>query len=57
MPVPVFNSIFPYTQELLAEYPLMDDHQLDQAISNASTAYHTWKKFSFFMKEAECLRM
>ena len=48
MSVPVFKSIFPYTQELLAEYPLMDDRQLDQAISNASTAYQTWKKFSFY---------
>jgi succinate-semialdehyde dehydrogenase / glutarate-semialdehyde dehydrogenase len=48
MAVQTFKSIFPYTQELLAEYPLMDDHQLDQAIGNASTAYHTWKKFSFY---------
>ena len=48
MSVPVFKSIFPYTQELLAEYPLMDDHQLDHAISNAFTAYHVWKKFSFY---------
>src|SRR5450631_3819518 len=48
MSVPVFKSIFPYTQELLAEYPLMDDRQLDQAISNASAAYQTWKKFNFY---------
>src|SRR5450432_4401706 len=48
MSVPVFKSIFPYTQELLAEYPLMDDRQLDQAISNASAAYQTWKKFDFY---------
>jgi succinate-semialdehyde dehydrogenase / glutarate-semialdehyde dehydrogenase len=48
MSVPVFKSIYPYTQELLAEYPLMDDRQLDQAISNAFTAYQTWKKFNFY---------
>ena len=48
MSVSVFKSIFPYTQELLAEYPLMDDRALDQAISNASTAYQNWKKFSFY---------
>src|SRR5450432_981815 len=48
MSVPVFKSIFPYTQELLAEYPLMDDRQLDQAISNASAAYQTWKNFNFY---------
>jgi succinate-semialdehyde dehydrogenase / glutarate-semialdehyde dehydrogenase len=44
----VFKSIFPYTQELLAEYPLMGDARLDQAISNATNAYQTWKKFSFY---------
>ena len=48
MSVSVFKSIFPYTQELLAEYPLMDDKQLGQAISKASTAYRTWKKFNFY---------
>ncbi|HEX3768725.1 MAG TPA: NAD-dependent succinate-semialdehyde dehydrogenase [Puia sp.] len=48
MAVQVFKSIYPYTQELLAEYPLMDDHQLDQAISDASNAFQTWKKFSFY---------
>ena len=44
----MFKSIYPYTQELLAEYPLMDDHQLDQAITDASTAYRSWKKLSFY---------
>jgi succinate-semialdehyde dehydrogenase / glutarate-semialdehyde dehydrogenase len=48
MAVQTFKSIFPYTQELLAEYPLMGDSQLDQAISNSSNAYQTWKKFSFY---------
>jgi acyl-CoA reductase-like NAD-dependent aldehyde dehydrogenase len=43
MPVPVFKSIFPYTQELFSEFPVMDDTQLDQAISDASIAYQTWK--------------
>ena len=48
MSVPVFKSIFSYTQELVAEYPLMDDSQLDQAIIEASSAYQTWKKLSFY---------
>jgi len=43
----LFQSIFPYTQELLAEYPLLDDTQLDRAISDASNAYRSWKKTSF----------
>lgn len=48
MSVPVFKSIFPYTQELLAEYPLMDTARLDRAIRNASNAYQAWKKFNFY---------
>ena len=48
MGIQVFKSIFPYTQELLAEYPLLDDRQLDQAIIDASTAYQSWKKLSFY---------
>src|ERR1700722_3963141 len=47
MSVPVFKSIYPYTQEILAEYPLMDDAVLDQCIHNASLAYQSWKKNSF----------
>jgi succinate-semialdehyde dehydrogenase/glutarate-semialdehyde dehydrogenase len=42
-----FKSVFPYTQEILAEYPLMDDGQLDAAILLASAAYASWKKTSF----------
>jgi succinate-semialdehyde dehydrogenase/glutarate-semialdehyde dehydrogenase len=48
----VFKSIFPYTQELLAEYPLMDEARLDQAISDASNAFASWKKFSFSERAA-----
>jgi succinate-semialdehyde dehydrogenase/glutarate-semialdehyde dehydrogenase len=44
----VFKSIFPYTQELLAEYPLMDDRQLDHAMKIAQHAYESWKKYNFY---------
>src|SRR5579862_3337572 len=44
---PVFKSIYPYTQELLAEYPLMSDATLDATIENASEAYRTWRKYKF----------
>ena len=47
MPNNLFKSIFPYTQELLAEYPLMDDSRVDQLISEAFRAYGIWRKFSF----------
>jgi len=47
MSSPVFQSIYPYTQELLAEYPLMDDAGLDRALREASKAFGLWRKFSF----------
>jgi succinate-semialdehyde dehydrogenase/glutarate-semialdehyde dehydrogenase len=47
MSIPVFKSIYPYTQEILAEYPLMDDAALDQCMHNASIAYKSWRKNSF----------
>ncbi len=43
----VFKSINPYTQELLAEYPVMDDSRLDQLISRSAKAFDSWKKTSF----------
>ncbi|HEV3250472.1 MAG TPA: aldehyde dehydrogenase family protein, partial [Puia sp.] len=47
MSVSVFKSIYPYTQEILAEYPLMNDTTLDQFILNASKSFQSWKKNSF----------
>jgi succinate-semialdehyde dehydrogenase / glutarate-semialdehyde dehydrogenase len=43
----VFKSIFPFTQELLGEYPSMDESQLIQRIDQAADAYQSWKKTSF----------
>src|SRR3954465_2631562 len=48
MPASVFQSIFPYTQELLSEYPIFDDARLDAAITDASNAYQKWKKLNFY---------
>lgn len=42
-----FQSIFPYTQELIANYPLMDDESINQSLSKASTAFDSWSQFSF----------
>ena len=47
MAAPVFKSIYPYTQELLDEYPLDDDSGIDQAIKQAALAFGSWKKISF----------
>jgi succinate-semialdehyde dehydrogenase/glutarate-semialdehyde dehydrogenase len=52
MPDIVFKSIFPYTQELQAEYPLMDDAMLDRAIIRSHKAYAFWKETSFSERTA-----
>ena len=43
----VFKSIFPYTQEVIAEYPLMDDAAINQCIVAAEKAFAEWKNKSF----------
>jgi succinate-semialdehyde dehydrogenase / glutarate-semialdehyde dehydrogenase len=43
----VFKSIFPYTQEVIAEYPLMDDAAINKCIHTAEKAYPIWKANSF----------
>ena len=47
----VFKSINPYTQELLAEYPLMDDANLEKAINSAAEALPKLEKFFLSCKE------
>jgi len=43
----VFKSIYPYTQEVIAEYPLMDNKTIDTCIETADKAYLVWKNKSF----------
>ncbi len=47
MPSAIFKSIYPYTQESIAEYALMDDTALDRAIKDASETQKFWKEKSF----------
>jgi succinate-semialdehyde dehydrogenase/glutarate-semialdehyde dehydrogenase len=47
MPVQVFKSLYPYSGQLIAEYPLMDDAQVNRIMENASMAFQHWKKTSF----------
>jgi succinate-semialdehyde dehydrogenase / glutarate-semialdehyde dehydrogenase len=42
-----FKSIYPFTQELIAEYPLMNDSQLNRAIGDASDAFAQWKNYNY----------
>jgi len=43
----VFKSIYPYTQELLSEYPLMNGDRINRVLEDAYKAYGSWKKFNF----------
>jgi succinate-semialdehyde dehydrogenase/glutarate-semialdehyde dehydrogenase len=52
MPVAVFKSVFPYTQELIREYPLMDAALLDDAINFSFKAFESWSKFPFSERAA-----
>jgi succinate-semialdehyde dehydrogenase/glutarate-semialdehyde dehydrogenase len=42
-----FSSIYPYTQEVFAEYELMDDDTIEAYLSKAEKAFHHWKRVSF----------
>lgn len=43
----VFQSVFPYTQEIIAEYSLMDDSAINKSIINSENAFIQWKQYSF----------
>ncbi|HMO62403.1 MAG TPA: NAD-dependent succinate-semialdehyde dehydrogenase [Ferruginibacter sp.] len=43
----VFTSIFPYTQEPVAEYPLMNDAAINQSVQAAEKAFTQWRQYSF----------
>jgi succinate-semialdehyde dehydrogenase/glutarate-semialdehyde dehydrogenase len=47
MSYPIFKSVYPFTQEVIAEYPLMANGVIDKAITNAAGIYKTWKNFGF----------
>ena len=42
-----FKSIYPYTQEIIAEYPLMNEGTISRCIALAEKAFPVWSKMSF----------
>lgn len=42
-----FQSIHPYDQIVIAEYPIMDGKALEHRLESASTAFQVWKQTSF----------
>ncbi|MFI5124730.1 MAG: NAD-dependent succinate-semialdehyde dehydrogenase [Chitinophagales bacterium] len=45
--LPTFKSFFPYNQELIAEYPLMNDAEVQKRMDKASAGFSSWKNKSF----------
>ena len=45
-----FKSIYPYTQEIIAEYPLMNEGTISRCIALAEKAFPVWSKMSFAEK-------
>jgi succinate-semialdehyde dehydrogenase/glutarate-semialdehyde dehydrogenase len=52
MGIKVFQSIFPYSGQVIAEYPLMDDTSISKSIEQAEKAFVIWKQFSFDQRAA-----
>jgi succinate-semialdehyde dehydrogenase / glutarate-semialdehyde dehydrogenase len=46
-----FKSINPFNQQTIAEYPLMDDKQLDKALDKTKTAFNNWRKTNFAVRK------
>jgi succinate-semialdehyde dehydrogenase/glutarate-semialdehyde dehydrogenase len=43
----IFQSIFPYTQAVIAEHPLMSDVEVANSVESAAKIFVIWKQFSF----------
>ncbi|ULQ51450.1 NAD-dependent succinate-semialdehyde dehydrogenase [Flavihumibacter fluvii] len=43
----VFQSINPYSQALIQEYPLMDTGKINAALETAANGYHIWRRMRF----------
>ncbi len=41
---PVLKSIFPFTQSVIAEYPIMTDSHISAKLENAKNAFPVWRK-------------
>jgi succinate-semialdehyde dehydrogenase / glutarate-semialdehyde dehydrogenase len=56
----MFKSVFPFDQSLLAEFPLMTDHEVASRLDKASHAFDAWRKIhvedrSVFMRQAAAI--
>jgi succinate-semialdehyde dehydrogenase / glutarate-semialdehyde dehydrogenase len=52
-----FQSIFPYTGELVAGYDVMNDTAIEQCITNSAKAFTTWRQLSFDNRAAVLIQV
>lgn len=57
MATDIFKSVYPYTQEIIAEYPLMDDAAIDSCLLKSEAAFKQWRKASFAHRSDLMLRL
>ena len=43
----VFQSIFPYNQKMIGEYPLMNQSEIDASLTQAEKAYKHWSSITY----------
>ncbi len=45
-----FQSIFPYNQQVIAEYPIMPDDEIDAALTLSENVFYSWRDKSFVQR-------
>jgi len=45
--IATFKSIYPYTQEVIAEYPVMSDSEIERSLTKSEIAFSNWRRASF----------
>jgi succinate-semialdehyde dehydrogenase / glutarate-semialdehyde dehydrogenase len=53
----IFQSIYPYTGEVIAAYPVMTDAEVNKLINRAEDGYATWKQFSYNQRAAVIVKV
>ena len=48
----IYQSIFPYTQQVIAEYGVLNEKEIDQRLQLAKIAFAHWKNTSFKQRSA-----
>lgn len=55
--MPVFKSIFPFTQEVVAEYEVMSAATVNDCLALSEKAFHHWRKTSFAERSVLMMRV